>query len=131
MCSYRVSAVLNLSPQAFHRQTRESSCGADAPALDDCDVAVVAVDGAGVVPLEVELFSEAGGFGGLMVAAVVSAPVLDMVAGYWWDCLVNWPRAKKRVSVSDKCKAGTGVRPISQIHWNTLEDVDENGYGNS
>lgn len=49
--TYRVSAELNFSLQPVHRHWRESS---DAAALD-WEVAVVAVEGAGVVPLELEL----------------------------------------------------------------------------
>lgn len=46
-----MSGALNFSPQFNQRQVNESSA---AGALD-CEVAVVAVDGAGVVPLDAEL----------------------------------------------------------------------------
>jgi hypothetical protein len=70
---------LNRSVHVPHLHWRDSSAaaaGCEAAELV-CDVAVVAVDGAGVVPLEVELSPEAGGWLPSADAADMSALVLE------------------------------------------------------
>ena len=74
--------MLNFSRQLFHRQMRASSID-EAP---DWDVAVVVVEGAGVVALEVELSPPDWAAGlAVVVVASVGAGGADMVGD--WRCL--------------------------------------------
>ena len=82
--------MLNFSRQLFHRQMRASSVVTEVP---DWEVAVVVVEGAGVVALEVELSPPPdGATAGLVVAVAgvsVGAGGADMVDSYCSNPVVS------------------------------------------